>query len=182
VMLRSVRACTIFLAGLIFSGVTSSAHAVFVTNLSAAQIQQVLNVYFPMREYAAFARVSLHSPQVKLTKEDKNIILLVSVEAKVAGGAVHRGSASIEVGLSYKAAVGGLYLSQPRIRQFEIPGAEQKLLADLREIVQSMGRNLLPVIQIYRVKERDLNHSLTKSVLKSYAIEDGQLRLAFGFN
>ena len=95
---------------------------------------------------------------------------------------MHRGSANIEVGLSYKAALGGLYLSQPRIQQFEISTVDQKMLSELRDIVQSIGRNMLPVIQIYRVNERELNHSLTKSALKSFVIEDGQLRLAFGFN
>ena len=72
-MLRSVRAYMIFLVGLMFSTVAPLAHAVFVTNLSDTKIQQVLKNYFPMSEYATFARVLLSSPQVQLAKGNKNI-------------------------------------------------------------------------------------------------------------
>jgi Protein of unknown function (DUF1439) len=176
-----LRAFTIFLVGLIFSGVANYAHAVYETSLSDTQVQRVVENYFPLNEYAAFARVQLRSPQIDLSIENENIILMVAVEAKVAGEMVHRGHASIELGLSYKPALGGVYLGKPRIRELEIPGVDQKLLAELRGITQSMAQNSLTLIRIYKVKESELNHTLTKSALKNFVVENARLRLVFGF-
>lgn len=175
-------ALSAWMAAVFSLAISTLAYATFVTGLSNVQMQSVLENYFPVNEYAAFARVSLHNPQVRLQKGEKNVVLIVPVVARVAGETEHRGHATIQVGLTYKPLTGGLYFSQPRIQQFDMPSVDEKMLADLHEIVDSMAQNSLPLIQVYQVKERDLNHSLAKSALKSLVIEDGHLRLVFGFN
>lgn len=184
-MIRVLRLSPLFrglLAGFLYLGLSPLASAAFVTGLSDVQIQKVLENYFPLNEYAAFARVSLHKPQVRLQKGEKNVALIVPVVANVVGGAVHRGHVTFRVDLAYKPPTGGLYFSQPQVQQFDIPSVDKKMLAELREIVDSMGQNSLPLVRIFAVKERELNHSLAKSALKSFAIEDGRLGLTFGFN
>jgi hypothetical protein len=172
----------IWLTGISWLLMSSLAYATFVTGLSSVQVEKVLENYFPLNEYAAFARVSLHNPQVRLQKGEKSVVLIVPVIARVAGATEHRGHATIQVELTYKPHTGGLYFSRPRIQQFDMPSVDKKMSADLREIVDSMAQNSLPLVQVYRVKERDLNHSLAKSALKSSVIEDDRLRLVFGFN
>ncbi len=98
------------------------------------------------------------------------------------GEGVYKGSATILLGLRYKSTLGGLFFNQPRIKQFEMPGVNEKIAADLQDIVDVMGKNALPLVRIFTVKEQDLNHSLTKSQLKSFVVEDGSLHLEFGFN
>jgi len=167
--------------GILLWGISASAHASLVTGLSDTQIQNVLENYFPISEYAASARVSLHKPQVRLQKENNDIVLIIPMTANVMGGTQHQGHATIQVKLAYKAPTGGLYFSQPSIQQFEIPGLDKNMLAELRGIVETMAANSLPVVRIYTVEEHELNHSLSKSTLKSSEIEDGRLRLEFGF-
>jgi len=176
------RVLKIFFAGFALSGLPLLAHAAFVVDLPDTRMQSVLQNYFPMSEYAAFARVAMDVPQVRLSKMNKDIVLVIPIEAKVMGDGVHKGSVTMLLGLSYKAANGGLYLDQPRIKQLDVPGVSEKIAADLREIVDIMSKNSLPLVRIYTVKERDLNHSLAKSELKSFVIEDGHLRLEFGFD
>ncbi|HHI93162.1 MAG TPA: DUF1439 domain-containing protein [Gammaproteobacteria bacterium] len=171
-----------FFAGFALLGLPPLAHAAFVVDLPDTRIQGVLQNYFPISEYAAFARVSMDVPQVRLSKTNKDIVLVIPIEAKVMGGGVHKGHVTMLLGLSYKPARGGLFFGQPRITQFEIPSVSEKMLAELREIVDVMGKNALPLVRIYTVKERDLNHSLAKSELKSFVIGDGRLQLEFGFN
>lgn len=176
-----LRTREIALIGMLFFGIIPTSHATFVTGLSDIQIQNVLENYFPMSEYAAFARVSLHKPKVRLQKENKNIVLIIPVVANVSGGVVHRGHVTVEVQLAYKSPTGGLYFSHPTIQQFDVPAANKETLTKLREIVKSMGENSLPVVRIYTVNERELNHSLAKSALKTSTVEDGRLHLEFGF-
>lgn len=177
-MLRSYKT---ILAGIFLFGFSSLSQAAYVTGLSDTQIQNVLENYFPLNEYAAFARVSLYKPKVQLQDGSKGVILIIPVVANVAGGEVRRGHVTVLVNLTYKPLTGGIFFTQPKIQQFEISGVDETMLADLRVIVKSMGENSLPVVRIYAVKERDLNHSLAKSTLKSSVIENGRLRLEFGF-
>ncbi len=176
------RVLKIFFAGFALSGLSLSAHAAFVVDLPGARIQSVLQNYFPMSEYAAFARVSMEVPRVHLSRMNKDIVLVIPVKAKVMGNGVHRGRVTMLLDLSYKSANGGLYLDRPRIKQFEMLDVSKKVAADLREIVDIMSKNSLPLVRIYTVKERDLNHSLAKSELKSFVIEDDRLHLEFGFD
>jgi len=176
------RVLKIFFAGFALLGLSSLAHAAFVVDLPDTRIQSILQNYFPIDEYAAFARVSMDVPQVRLSKTNKDIVLIIPIVAKMMGEGTHKGRVTMLVGLSYKAAFGGLFLAQPRIAQFEIPGVSKKIAADLRDIVDIMGKNALPLVRIYTVKERDLNHSLAKSELKSFVIENGRLHLEFGFD
>jgi len=171
-----------FFTGFALSGLPLLAHAAFVVDLPDTRMQGVLQNYFPISEYAAFARVSMDVPQVRLSRANKDIVLVVPIVAKVMGGDVHKGRVTMLLGLSYKPAHGGLYLDQPRIKQFEISGVSEKIAADLREIVDIMSKNAFPLVRIYTVKERDLNHSLAKSELKSFTIRDGHLQLEFGFD
>lgn len=179
--LKMLRTCKILMLGILLWGGSASTHAALVTGLSDTQIQNVLENYFPISEYAASARVSLHNPQVRLQKEDSKIVLIIPITANVTGGTAYQGHATIQVDLAYKAPTGGLYFSKPFIQQFEMPGVDPKMLAELRGIVESMAVNSLPVVRIYTVKERELNHSLSKSTLKSSVIEDGRISLEFGF-
>lgn len=167
-----------FLVLLSFAGVSQAA---FVTNLTDIQIQTILQNYFPLREYASIARIELLEPKVQLEKDHEDIVLMIPVEAKITGDVLRQGHVTLLVNVNYQSASGDLFLSNPRLQQFEMPGVDGALLAELREIVVAMGESTLPLVHIYKVKKQDLNHSLAKSELKDFKIEENQLRLEFGF-
>jgi hypothetical protein len=120
-VVKKFRTTPFFLIGVLSVLAAPVTQAAFVTGLSDTQIQNVLESYFPVSEYAAVARVSLHKPQVRLQKDNNSVVLIVPVEAKISGGEVRRGHATIRVNLAYKPSTGGLYFSQPKIQQFDIP-------------------------------------------------------------
>jgi hypothetical protein len=158
-----------------------AALSTFVAGLSETQIQAALQSHFPSNEYATFARVTLREPKVRLSQNARKLTLVIVVDANVAGDALRRGYMNIAVGLSYKPASGGVYLSNPRLQQFDMPGASPALVTELEAMVEKMAINILPLVRIYKLKEKDLNHSLAKSQLKSYTVEQGQVTLEFGF-
>ncbi|WP_455198968.1 hypothetical protein, partial [Kaarinaea lacus] len=77
---------------------------------------------------------------------------------------------------------GGLYFSDPRIIKFEMPSVAKETYKDLQATLDNIFKNALPLIQIYKVNESDLNHSLQKSVMKYFAIGDGDISVEFGFD
>jgi hypothetical protein len=116
-----------------------------------------------------------------LEKDNKHIVLVIPVEAKIIGDEMHRGHLTVSVNLNYQASSGGLYLSDPRIQQLEMSSVDKKSMLELREFIGTIIKNSLPLVRIYKVKEQDLNHSLAKSALKYFQIEDHRLILEFGF-
>ncbi len=177
-----VRLKKFLLSFIILLSFASVSHAAFKTDLTDTQMQNVLQNYFPVREYSAIARVSLQQPKVILSKDSKDIVLVIPVDANITGDTLRRGHVRVLLTLSYKHSSGGLYLSHPRIQQFEMPGVSKDILVELKLIVDAIGKTSLPLVRIYSLKERDINHSLAKTVLKKFYIEDGRLKLEFGFN
>lgn len=166
---------------LMLLGLAGSAQAAFDTSLTDNQLQDVLQGYFPLREYAVIARINLQVPRVILEKGREDIILYIPVDANIIGDTLQQGHVVVAVGLNYQSSSGGLYLGQPRVQQFSMPGVDSKVAAELREYVVNILRGALSLVQIYTVKEQDLNHSLAKSALKQFSLEDGRLQLEFGF-
>lgn len=169
------------LLSLLFYLVSAPVWATFTTSLSATQVQSVLQMHFPVREYTTGARVSLHDPEVRLTHGAENMTLLIPVEVNIPGEELRHGQATVTVGLSYLAASGELFLRDPRLQRLEIPHVAADLKQELATTVSILLAKALPLVRIYTVREQDLNHSLDKSALKSAIVEDDRLRLEFGF-
>lgn len=166
----------------IFFSLSNVSHAAFETQLTATQLQSVLQVYFPLQEYTAIARVALQEPKVSLRKGTKSIVLVIPVDVNITDSGIHHGRVWVELGLSYKPSSGSLYLSKPRVQKLEMPTVAKAMRAKLQAIIETVGENAFPVVRIYKVKEEYLNHSLAKSVLKNASIGDGRLDLEFGFD
>ncbi len=159
-----------------------TAWSAFETRLSDTHIQSALVKHFPIREYASFARVTMHEPQVILSRDSKDMLLVIPIDAKITDQPEKKGHARVAVKVSYKPSNGGLYLSDPRVIKFDMPDVTKNMNKDLKAKISTICLNSLPLVQIFKIKERSLNHSLAKSVLKSYSIEDGFLGLVFGFD
>ena len=154
----------------------------YETSLSDTHIQSALVRHFPIREYAAFARVTLHEPQVILSRESRDLLLVIPVDANMPDQQRRQGHARVALKVSYRPGSGGLYLNSPRIIEFEMPNISKSMNKELKAKITTICLNSLPLIQIYKIKESALNHSLAKSTLKSYSIKDGSIGLVFGFN
>ena len=151
------------------------------TTLTSSQIQNAMVQYFPLREYAAFARITINLPDVLLTKGAKEVVLIMPVDANIPDLGLQQGHAQIGIFINYNPANGGIYFSDPRIIEFVMPTVSKKMYKDLNSTVDNIIKNALPLIQIYKVNESDLNHSLNKSVLKYFSIEDGKMSVDVGF-
>ena len=94
---------------------------------------------------------------------------------------MHRTHITVLFLLCYKATSDVLELNIPLIDQFEMPKVNMKMFRDLREIIEAILKNSLPLVRIYKLEERDMNHSLAKSTLKTVHFEDHRIGLEFAF-
>lgn len=180
--LKIYRRFIVLLGGIMLLGLPVIAWSGFETKLSDTHIQSAVYRHFPLREYAAFARITLHEPQVILSQGERDMVLVIPVDANIPDQPLQQGHATVAVSLSYKPGNGGLYLINPRVIKFEMPSVSKIMNKNLRATIEMICKNALPLVQIYKLKEKDLNHSLAKSVLKSFSIKDSLIHLEFGFN
>jgi len=152
------------------------------TKLSDTHIQSTLVKHFPIREYAASARITLHEPQVILSRDSKDLLLIIPVDANIPEQSQKKGHARVAVNVSYRPGNGGLYLTNPRVIEFEMPQVSNKMSKNLKSKIATICLNSLPLIQIFKLEGKALKHSLAKSNLKSYSIKDGSMGLTFGFD
>lgn len=176
-----VRWLCFFTSLLIILGTPVNAWSAFNTTLTNTQIQNSMVQHFPLREYAAFARITLNIPDIILTKGAKEVVLMIPVDVNIPDQALQQGHAQVGVFIGYNPSNGGLYFSDPRIIKFEMPSVSKKIYKDLYSTLDNIFKNTLPLIQIYKINESDLNHSLHKSVLKYFSIDDGKMSLEVGF-
>lgn len=171
------------LFALLFGLLPTTAGPAFVVKLSDTHLHSALQLHFPVREYTPTARLSLHEPQIRLSHGEHNIMLTIPIDANIPGQRQQRGHATVSVGVNYLPPSGELYLREPQIQAFKMPGVEDvQTLQKLRMAIETILRNTLPLVRIYRVTEQQLNHSLVKSTLKSMVIDDGQITVVFGFD
>jgi hypothetical protein len=174
----SVTVLLVLLSGLL----PAMAGPAFVVDLSDNQLQRALQLHFPMREYTSVARFALHKPQVRLSHEERDIALTIPIDASIPGQPLRRGRVAVNVGVNYLPLSGELYLHGPRMQVFEMSGVEDvQIRQELRAAIETILHNALPLVRIYRVTEQQLNHSLSKSTLKSMAIGDELITVTFGF-
>lgn len=160
----------------------AKAFAAYFFTVDSARIQSALLMYFPLHEYRAAARLTLSEPMVTLKQGASKLQLDIPVIASIPGKNRKRGQAVADVGLYYKPSTGELFLANPIIRAFTM----KNISAESREMFQASLSDILiktlPLVRIHRVREQDLNHSLSMSNMKSMHIEDGRVRVSIGFD
>ncbi len=139
-------------------------------------------MYFPLREYSAAVRLTLAEPTVILKRGADNLQLDIPLVASISGEGQRRGRLVVDIGLHYKASTGELFLGTPRIRDFKMQDISDEYRKVFHDRLADVLQTTLPLVRIYRLHEKDLNHSLSMSKLKSLHIEDGRVRVSIGFN
>lgn len=160
----------------------AKAFAAYSLTIDSARIQGALLMYFPLREYTAAARLALLEPTVILRQGADNLQLDIPVVSSIPGEGRKRGLVVVDIGLHYKASTGELFLGIPRIRRFDMQGISVEDRQIFRSSLSDILLKTLPLVRIHRVREQDLNHSLSKSEMKSTHVEDGRVRVSIGFD
>jgi len=177
----SLRAACLLFAGLCLL-LPGSVLASFTFSVPAARIQGALLPFFPLREYAIDARLTLSEPTVLLRQGASELRLDVPLVASISGQGRLRGTATVAVGLHYKSMTGELFLGIPRAWRLEMAGLSEARREAFDLSLGDLLTKTLPLVRIYRVREQDLNHSLAKSEIKAMRIDDGILRVTIGFD
>lgn len=171
-----------FLPLLIACCLAMPASAAYRARLPAAQVAAAAQAIFPLREYSLAARLLLKSPQLQLDAEAQRIVLEVPVVASVPGEARRHGRLIVSTGLAYRPPSGEVFLGLPRLQSLEMEGVSPSQRRVFAASLLDVLTETLPLVRVLQVTEHDLNHSLAKSLLKAWRVEDGALHIEIGFD
>lgn len=162
--------------------IPAAAFATFSFSVTVSRIQKSLVLHFPINEYAMTTRLKLYDPVVTLKPGATHLKLAISIKASIAGVGQKRGRALVDVGLHYKSSTGELFLGYPKLRNFEMEDVTDERRALIRDSLRDVLLKTLPMVRIYRVHEKDLNHTLAKSEITAMKIDKDILRVSIGFD
>ncbi len=171
-----------FLPLLLVCCLATPASAGVRAQLTTAQLAASVQAIFPLREYSLGARLVLQAPEVHLDAEVQRIVLSLPVVASVPGEVRHHGRLVVSAGLAYKPPTGEAFFGQPRLRLLEMAGVTAAQRESFAASLLDVLTETLPLVRVWRVTERELNHSLEKSRLKAWRVQGEILQLEIGFD
>ena len=149
----------------------------YTVALTKQQVQDAIKAYFPVKHVTPFATLTLSRPVVSLDPISNRIGLAFSMTADVSGLMIGKGKGMIDGDLEYRQKSGAFYLHAPNIKRFEINELPADIAAPVRQALQGLMRQSLPLILVYKLKDDDLNQMLAKSMLSSVTVRNGKLIL-----
>ena len=154
----------------------------YVIELSQAQLQQRLDVQFPIQKQFIFLGAQLRNPKLLLTEDSERIDFTVEVGIKVIGIADEfTGMGTISSGISYRAEKGEFYLLNPRVEKLEIEFLPPQYVEKAIGIVNLTAGEFLDNYPIYELKKSNLKQQALRLVLKDVTISDGVVRISLGW-
>lgn len=165
------------LFAVLFCLLRTTAAVAYTVELTRDEVQGAVEHYFPVEHATPHATLTLYRPVVFLEQRSNRIGLGFTLLADVPGIMTGKGQGAIDGDLEYRQETGEFYLHDPKIKSLDIEDFPPDVAASIRQAVQGLMRQSLPVILVYRLKDDDMGQKMTKRVLSSVAVRNGRLIL-----
>ena len=149
----------------------------YTVELTKAEVQEVVQGYFPVKHITPFVMLTAHDPKVSLEQKTGRLGLEFSVLANVPGILTGEGRGLIDGDLEYRHKTGEFYLRDPKIKSLKLYDMPPEITATVKLALQQLMKQSLPVILVYKLQDNDLKQKMAKSVLSSVTVRDGKLLL-----
>ncbi len=147
---------------------------------SRAELQQKLETVFPVEGQKSLLRAHFSDPEVVLRTGGERIGLGLAVSVRLPGGNKLNGTLELDSALRYDPALGQILLTDPQLQDLTFDGLPHHLDSVLQSLAGVVVRRHLTQIPIYRLKADDYRKSLTRLVLKSVQVRDGEVIAVIG--
>lgn len=162
---------------LLFSLSQISMALTYTIKLSEAELQKKVDAMMPIEKKKLFFKLKLSEPKIELIEGSNEIGIFTHIDFDSKFGIKGAGRAKITGALSYDADSNEFFFKNSKIQQLEIDKVSQKNIQQIKGLVQKVVSKILAKHPVYRLKDDNLKHKLTKSVLQSVSVKDKQLLL-----
>ncbi|MGI9558049.1 MAG: DUF1439 domain-containing protein [Thermodesulfobacteriota bacterium] len=154
----------------------------FEVSITAEQIQKNLEKQFPYEKTQLFIfKTVLSNPEVRLDPKEEKIGLGSDITVFVSGVEALKTRIHMETGIRYESVSRSLFLADPALTQFELPGMKGKTQRVVRDIVGQAITEIIAAHPIYKLDGKNRAAKIAGAVLKDIKIQDGVMKVVFGF-
>ncbi|MBT3342417.1 MAG: DUF1439 domain-containing protein [Gemmatimonadetes bacterium] len=147
---------------------------------SQAELQEKVDKVFPVEEKKSLLQARFSDPEILLRDGGDRIGLGLAVSVRLPGGKRLHGTLQIDSGLRYVPERGEVVLDDPQLQHLAMDGVPGGLDSILRSVAEVVARRHVTQIPIYRLHADDYQKSLTRLVLKSVSVQDGDVIATIG--
>ncbi|MCP5207960.1 MAG: DUF1439 domain-containing protein [Hahellaceae bacterium] len=154
-------------------------------SISEKQILARLSQKLPFRkQYLLFFEVLIDNPRLDIHAVDDrfNLGLDIHVYLSDAQARVFHGVLDISMGLNFDAALGTVYLIDPRVAQMRVKGLPDALVRNVAGVVNELLTKYLDRLPVYRLEEDSRSQRALKRVLRAIHLGEGEVILELGIN
>ena len=144
------------------------------------ELQEKVATEFPLEKRKSLVTVNFLNPRILLTQESDRIGISLDMEVSAPGLKSVTGHMEADGRLEYRPEGGEFALADGRIRTFELEQVPGKYSRIIEEVGAKLAKAYLSSVILYRLKQDDFKHSLAKLVLRSVAVENGEVVVEIG--
>jgi hypothetical protein len=152
----------------------------FTIEITQQQIQTQVQSRFPVQKSYLVANVTLSDPKVVLKDNSDRVFVGATVTVNVPTQRPGTGSTMMSGKVVYDKEQGAFTLSDMKVEELKIQGVSDKSVGQAREVVSTVGAEVLNRFPIYKLDQNDRAQKLAKGFLKSVDVAGGKLRITLG--
>ena len=147
--------------------------------ISRQELQGKVEQVFPVGRRQSLVMVRFDDPQVVLTPGSGRVGLALTVRVELPGGQL-QGRMTADGGLAYVGEEGALQITDARVRDLEVDGLPAVAASALEAAAAVVAARYFEQITVYRFRAGDFQQALTRLVLKSVEVRDGEIVAVVG--
>ncbi len=168
-----------FVVCIALTACTDSSRSVIVS-VDRAELQERVDVRFPIANSTLLTNVVLQDPRVMLTDGSDRLGIGLSIGASLPLLGTVNGTLVVSGELAYDSQSKGFFLYRPRLDTLNIDGIGPTVTATARQGIESAAHLALAELPIYTLRARTLQEVAAGHVLKSVRVRNGKLYLELG--
>lgn len=144
------------------------------------ELQEKVASEFPLKKRKSLVTVNFLNPRILLSQESDRIGISLDMEVSAPGLKVVTGHLEADGGLEYRPDSGEFVFTEARVRVFELTDIPRAYARTIEQVGATLVKSYLSELTLYRLKQDNFKHSLAKLVLKSVAVENGEVVVEIG--
>ena len=144
------------------------------------ELQEKVATEFPLKKRKSLVTVNFLNPRILLAQGSDRIGISLDMEVSAPGLKSVTGHMEADGGLEYRPDSGAFGFTEGRVLAFELADIPKAYSRTIEQVGGKLVKAYLSDLTLYRLKQDNFKHSLAKLVLKSVAVENGEVAVEIG--
>ena len=144
------------------------------------ELQEKVASEFPLKKRTSLVAVNFLNPRILLARESDRIGISLDMEVSAPGFKAVTGHLEADGGLEYRPDSGEFVFTEGRVLTFELADIPTAYSRAIEQVGAKLVKTYLSDLTLYRLKQDNFKHALAKLVLKSVAVENGEVVVEIG--